>query len=259
MVGGELNIIEIEGSTEPKSINIDRATVAVSFFVPCYNEEANVLGAIGKVIEAAATEKLSYEILIFDDSSQDETVAVVTRYMAEHPEVPIRLFLNKRNRGVSRNFFEGAFHATGRYYRLVCGDNTEPLETHLEILRHIGQADIIIPYFLVVVGRNWLRKFLSSAFTVLVNLLSGNRLHYYNGCPLYRRYDVVRFHVEATGFGHQAELLTRLLQEGRSYLEIPLFAIHREASKALTFRNWVSVAHTLLKIGLRRVRTVLFK
>jgi hypothetical protein len=92
-----------------------------------------------------------------------------------------------------------------------------------------------------------------------VNRASGYHLRYYNGCPIYRRYDVMRFHLETTGFGYQAEFLTRLLHEGKSYVEIPLVSIDREGSGSLNFRNFVSVGHSLLKIGLRRMRVALFK
>ena len=79
------------------------------------------------------------------------------------------------------------------------------------------------------------------------------------GPRIYRRADVVRFHVETTGFGYQAELLTRILHEGRSYVEVPLVAHDREGSGSVNLRNIVSVLHSLLKIALRRLRVYLFK
>jgi len=94
---------------------------------------------------------------------------------------------------------------------------------------------------------------------VLVNIASGRRLHYYNGLPLFRRRDVMRFHVEATGSGYQAEFLLRLLQEGRTYIEIPLVAEDREGSGSLNLRNFISVGYSIFKIGLRRLREVLFR
>jgi glycosyltransferase involved in cell wall biosynthesis len=254
------NIIELEGAAlEPDLVGPSQATVTMSFFIPCYNEEANVIGAVDKLVRVATAEKLSYEILIFDDCSQDRTVEIVRQYMGAHPELPLRLFLNRINRGVSRNFFEGAFHAKGRYYRLVCGDDIEPIESHLKMLQSLGQADIIIPHFTEIGGRKLHRHLISGLYTFLVNHASGNRLRYYNGCPIYRRYDVIRFHVETTGFGYQAEFLTRLLHEAKTYLEVPLVSIDREGSGSLNLRNFISVTHSLLKISLRRMRVVLFK
>jgi glycosyltransferase involved in cell wall biosynthesis len=231
----------------------------ISFFVPCYNEEENVVGAIEKLVELAARAGLSYEILVFDDASRDRTVEVVEAYRQRHPDIPLRLYANRVNRGVARNFVEGAFRARGKYYRLVCGDDVEPIETHLALAEKIDQADIIVPYFTEIGGRKLHRHVISRLYTWLVNAISGYRLHYYNGCPIYRRVDVLRYHVEATGFGYQAEFLTRLLREGKSYVEVPLVSIDREGSGTLNMRNFISVGHSLLKIWLGRLRVYLFK
>jgi|SoiMethySBSTD1v2_1073268.scaffolds.fasta_scaffold1098014_1 glycosyltransferase involved in cell wall biosynthesis len=233
-------------------------TLDISFFVPCYNEEHNILGAIGKLVRISTKLGLSYEILVFDDCSQDGTVDVVKRHQAENPLHPVRLFVNDVNRGVARNFFEGAFRARGRWYRLVCGDDIEPIETHEALLRYIGTADIVVPYYTAIAGRPYHRHLISRLFTRLVNYASGNRLHYYNGCPIYRRFDVLRFHVETTGFGYQAEFLTRLIYEGRTVVEVPLVSMDREGSGSLNVRNTLSVAHSLLKIALRRMRIYLY-
>lgn len=236
-----------------------RSKLDVSFFVPCYNEEPNVTGALAKLKGAAEKLALSYEILVFDDCSRDRTCEVVQEYRRQNPGVPVRLFRNTRNLGVARNFFEGAFQGEGEYYRLICGDDIEPLETHLKVLERRGEAAIVVPYFTRIEGRPLHRHVISRLYTALANAASGFRLRYYNGCPLYRREDVVRFHVETTGLGYQAEFLTRLLHEGRSYVELALTSVDREGSSALNIRNFVSVAHSLMKIALRRLRVALFK
>jgi glycosyltransferase involved in cell wall biosynthesis len=246
-------------SGEMADYGLSPDAVDISFFIPCYNEESNVIGAIEKLVHASNELGLSYEILVFDDCSRDRTVGTVEAYQAAHPLVPIRLFVNDVNRGVARNFFEGAFRARGRYYRLVCGDDVEPLESHEQLLRHLREADIIVPHFTSIKGRPFHRHVISRLYTWLVNCASGNRLRYYNGCPIYRRVDVLRFHVETTGFGYQAEFLTRLIHENRSILEVPLVSIDREGSGSVNFRNGLSVAHSLLKIALRRLRVYLYE
>ena len=90
-------------------------------------------------------------------------------------------------------------------------------------------------------------------------MASGNRIAYYNGNPLYLRAHVLRFHVECSGFGYQAEFLTRLISEGATYKEIPLVAYDREGSTAINVKNLLSVAHSLMTIALRRMRIVLFE
>ncbi|WP_376984601.1 glycosyltransferase family 2 protein [Bosea sp. R86505] len=230
----------------------------MTFFVPCYNEEPNIEGTIETIHEAATQVGVRHEILVFDDCSRDGTVEVVKRVAAARSELPLRLLRNAVNQGLARNFIDGAFEGHGTYYRLVCGDNVEPVETLVKILQNLGQSDIIVPYHTHVEGRTLRRKLISRLYTKLVNLASGRDLHYYNGLPLVRRRDVLRFHVEATGLGYQAEFLLRLLQEGRSFIQIPLTASDKEGSLALSLRNFVSVGHSLFKIAMRRLSIHLF-
>lgn len=254
-----MDLWEIAGDkTVPAGVENSSDAVDVSFFVPCYNEEDNVLGAIATIVEVTRVLDLSYEILVFDDCSKDATVEVVRTYQRQHPNVPVRLFVNAVNRGVARNFVEGAFHGRGRYYRLVCGDDVEPVESLKAVFERAGQADIVIPYHTNVIGRPLYRRLISRLYTHLVNLASGRRLNYYNGLPLYLRRDVMRFHVEATGLGYQAEFLLRLLQEGRSYVEVPLVASDRGDSTALNLRNFVSVGYSIFKITAKRLRSRLY-
>lgn len=231
----------------------------ISFIITCYNEELNVVGAIEKVHQAAIELGLTHEILIFDDASKDNTVKVVEKYITAFPEVPITLHKNTVNKGVSHNFVEGAFQGTGKYCRLVCGDDIEPLETHIKILSFIGKYDIIIPYYKTITGRSLFRFIISNAFTWAVNFISGFSLKYYNGCPAVRRYDVMRWHVEASGLGYQAEFLTRLLRQGKSYIEVAVEGYDREGSVSLRIRNILSVCHSITKIFLARLRVAILK
>ncbi|MBM3568771.1 MAG: glycosyltransferase [Alphaproteobacteria bacterium] len=225
----------------------------VTFFVACLNEERHVAGALDKLAEIGRRLGFSYEILVFDDCSTDRTGEVVLAWRRAHPEVRLLLFRNRVNRGLAHNFVEAAFHGRGRFYRLICGDDTEPVESHLEVMKRMGQADIVLPDYSNAIGKRGLRLILSEAYTMVVNAISGNAIRYYNGCALYRRRDVLRWHVEALGFGFQAELTTRLIHEGRSHVEVKLVAEHRGESRALTLRNFLSVAYSLFKIGMRRL------
>src|SRR5262249_27386935 len=120
--------------------------IDITFFVPCYNEEENVRGAIDKLAAVAATLKLSHEVIVFDDCSQDGTAEVVRAYQREHPDAPVQLVTCAVNQGVSRNFVEGAFRGRGRYYRLGCGDAIEPIEPPLGLARRIGEGGLSVPY-----------------------------------------------------------------------------------------------------------------
>jgi hypothetical protein len=101
---------------------------------------------------------------------------------------------------------------------------------------------------------------LSKIYTGLVNLISGYKIHYYNGLPIFRRRDVMRWNPNSHGFGFQADLITRLLDRGATFIEVPTTAHERNDGKpkALNFRNLCSVGHSLLNILIRRLSKIVY-
>ncbi|MEI8284799.1 MAG: glycosyltransferase family 2 protein [bacterium] len=233
----------------------------ITLFVACYNEVENISGTLD-VVRAACTEiGISYELIIIDDASTDGSVDVIKRYITDHPDAPIRLHVNEKNMGLGENFAEAAFMGRGTYYRLICGDNVEPGETLVKVFQEIGKADMILSYRPAdVEGKSLARKLTSTAFTSLVNLISGYNLHYYNGLPIMKRRDVMRWQPNSHGFGFQADLVTRLLDRGATYIEVPVTGRERQKgkAKAINFRNFCSVAHSLLNISIRRFSKLVY-
>lgn len=232
----------------------------ISFFVPALNEEELIVPTLETLLGALSRFRYSYEILVVDDGSTDATSARVREFMAAHPDEPIRLIRNPKNRGLGRNYVDAAFAASGRYYKLVCGDNPEPQHTIEALLAHLGEADMITPY-LRNDPRHWKRKYLSILFTKVVNLVGGYRLRYYNGTAIHRRYNVMRWHSDTYGFAFNAEIITRLLNEGATVIEVPIDVVEApgRVSRAFSFHNSLSVPHSLLQILLRRLRRRLFR
>lgn len=234
--------------------------IELTVFVPCYNEADNIVGTFDTIIAAAREVKCSFEIIVIDDASTDGSVEIIRAYQASHNDIPIVLHVNESNEGLGNNYAEGAFIGRGTWYRLVCGDNVEPKETLVTVFSSIGEADVVLFYQPLVPGRTLGRRMLSKLYTWIVSAVSGYRLQYYNGMPLTKRYNVMRWHSNSHGFGFQADLVTRLLDRGMSYIEVPVMAHERlkGTSKALTFRNLCSVAHSLVIIAIRRMSKILY-
>jgi len=238
------------------------SSLDLTIVVPCLNEKKHIAITLDMITSAMHELPYRYEILVIDDGSTDGTSAVVEAYTQDHPERPIQLHQNPRNRGLSRSYVDGAFLGHGKYYRMVSGDNPEPKDALLTVFRRLGEADMIIPYHDPVIGKSALRRALSQIYTVLVNKLSGYKIRYYNGCALHLRYNVMRWGPYSFGFGFQAELITRLLDEGATYIEVPIQATHVEKSgrnSALNLGNFLSVGHTLFEVFIRRVRKHVFQ
>src|SRR5436853_5434346 len=97
----------------------------LTLFVACFNEEVGIIPTLETVLAAVEEVGCSYEVLVIDDASTDNSVKLVRQFMAEHLTLPITLYVNDVNQGLGVNFSEAAFRGRGRYYRLICGDNVE--------------------------------------------------------------------------------------------------------------------------------------
>jgi glycosyltransferase involved in cell wall biosynthesis len=246
---------------QPRSTT-EQPQIDITVLITCYNEEPYILDTIENVVGALQDAGGSYEVIVVDDVSKDHSVQRVREYIARHPGIPVRLHINPKNRGLANNYIDAAFLGSGKYYRMCCGDNAEPRSVLANIFRHVGKAEMVIPYQLQeeVAGKSFFRRILSRTFTFLVNGLSGYRLKYYNGLAVHLRYNVMRWHPTSYGFGFQADLVTRLLDEGVSYLQVPSSSVDRKGgtSTALSMRNVLSVTHTLLEIAIRRLKRFLY-
>jgi dolichol-phosphate mannosyltransferase len=229
----------------------------LSLFISCYNESEFIVTTLDRVLSALwELDNLSYELIIVDDCSIDDSIAVLREFISCHPNEPLILRCNQRNRGLSQNYVDMAFFAIGKYYRLVCGDTAESTTAMKAIYSAISAADIIIPFYpRSVSGKRRMRKMISATYVTVINLLAGQTIKYYNGLPLHRRFHVMRWHPTTRGFGFQADILCMLLEQGYSFKEIPVEVVDRKplGGSALKLSNFFSVAHTLINIIIRRL------
>ncbi len=232
----------------------------VTFFVPCMDEEKNIVPTIENIHAAVSKFTYTYQILIVDDGSKDQTISKIKAYKQGHPHVRIDLIINTTNRGLGRNYVDAAYLASGEFIMLVNGDNAEPQEAIEAILAQKGKADMVIPHFGSQDSRAMSRVRLSQFFTWLINTITGNHISYYNGPVLHRRINIIRWHSDTYGFAYQAEVLTRLLEEGATYVEVEIKNLDRESgiSKAFRMINVLSVSHSVLQILIRRIRGIIF-
>lgn len=234
----------------------------ITFFVACYNEEGNIADTLDVIREAVRRVRITYEIIIIDDASTDRSVEIIREYIDRNPEENIKLYVNPENAGLGANFGEAAFLGTGTYFRLVCGDNCEPVETIEKVLKEIGKADMILSYRPQdVAGKSFVRKILSKIYTYTVNRISGYNIKYYNGLPVFKRRDVMRWNPNAHGFGFQADLITRLLDQKATFIELPVIGVEQKnrRSKAITIKNIGSITHSLLNILIRRISKKIYE
>ena len=192
--------------------------ITLSIFVPCFNEEKNVTDALNNIKESV--QNISYEILVADDGSKDQTINMIEKFKNENPNLNIKIFRNKDNQGLGFNYYATAYKAKGKYYMLVNGDAVEPPSTIKKMVSNIGKADMILTYFRD--KRGIFRRIISKTFNFMINLITLNNLKYYNGPNIHLLENVKLYSGRRSGFGYSAELITAQLREKKTYVEVEI-------------------------------------
>ncbi|MBI5492182.1 MAG: glycosyltransferase family 2 protein [Deltaproteobacteria bacterium] len=209
---------------------------SISIIIPCLNEEANLRGAVDCVKEALKDSNRfsSYEILIFNDFSTDDTGRIAEEIKKE--EKGVRVIHNERNMGFGYNYTEGVRLAKKDYIIMVPGDNEIPAEAIKKIFAHVGVADIVIPYTANPEVRGFSRRVISRLFVILINGLFSMKVAYYNGTCVIKSPLLKKVPLKTWGFAYMAAILVRLLKSGASFVEVGVDIKSRQAGKTKAFR-----------------------
>jgi len=96
----------------------------ISFVVPCYNEEANVLAMYEAVTAEAEKHAASHEIIFIDNCSKDRTRDLLRELCDRDPRV--RAIFNNRNYGQMRSPTYAIYQAEGAAVIAMCCDFQDP-------------------------------------------------------------------------------------------------------------------------------------
>jgi hypothetical protein len=227
----------------------------LSVVISSADQEDTIIDTLDTVVEAMEVVRKTYEILVFDDHSMDRTAELVRTYIEQHPDLNIVLCINKVSKGTVQNYLDGAFIGCGEYYRMVYGDNSESVETMADVFKAVGEADIIIPYYISMHKKGLWKSFTSGSYTWCINMLSGNRISHYDAAPIHLRYNVMRWHSAACGTAFQIDLVCRLLQLGFTYKQVPCRDVPYRPSdgRMAGLKHGASVAHVLFGLMGRKI------
>lgn len=218
----------------------------ISLFVPAYNEEKNILRTLQSITRIMQQERISYEIIVIDDGSTDATGPICDRFAETDRHV--RVIHHSRNEGFGKTVRDGIAAASKTYISGLPGDNDTSPELLRRFIRQLGTADLLIGIMTRNEKRSWWRRFLSSGFVTLMNMLFGLRLTYYNGYIACRTELLRSIPIKSEGFAIFAEIKVRLLSRGITHKEISFTHTGRKhgASKAVSWRSVLQTARTII-------------
>jgi dolichol-phosphate mannosyltransferase len=145
---------------------------ALSAVVPCYNEEPGVAPLVARLSAAcAASFGESYEILLVDDGSRDQTWTEIMAAAARTPQV-IGLRL-ARNSGHQIALSAGLRHARGEYAFILDADLQDPPELLPEMLALMALGnDVVYGQRRARAGETWFKRASARCFYRILSRLS---------------------------------------------------------------------------------------
>jgi len=105
-----------------RPVSVDRPEI--SFAIPCYNEEANVVAMYEAVTTEAEKHASSHEIIFIDNCSTDRTRELLRELCARDPRV--RAIFNNRNYGQMRSPTYAIYQTEGAAVIAMCCDFQDP-------------------------------------------------------------------------------------------------------------------------------------
>ena len=226
----------------------------LSIVVPAFNEAARIGGSIEKIDAFMRQSPLSFELIVVDDGSADNTADIVRQAHAKG----LRLVRNERNHGKGYTVRQGVLAASGKYVLFTDADLSAPIEEVnklLDVAMKEG-ADVVIGSRAVdrkSIERHQspLRELGGIIFNFMVRLLLGLRLQDTQcGFKLFHRQKSRRIFEEQTtsGFGFDPELLFLAKRNGLKIRETAVRWSHAEGSKVKFLRDGILMFSDLIRI-----------
>lgn len=159
----------------------------LSIVVPIYNEEENLPILHQRISEALAGTGISYELILVDDGSSDNSYAGLKLLAAKDPRVKVVRF--RRNFGQTAAMAAGFDNATGRVVIPMDGDlQNDPLDIPLLLERMNEGYDVVSGWRKDRKDTFVNRRLPSILANAMISKMTGVHLHDY-GCTLkaYRR------------------------------------------------------------------------
>ena len=147
----------------------------LSIIIPAFNERERLPKTLEQLKNFLPSQGYTYEILVVDDGSSDNTVQYVEQYASHLPG--LKVITNDHNKGKGGVVCQGMLEAVGKWRLFMDADSSTPIAELPKLLAQAAQYEVIIgSRFLeansIKTKRSFKRRFISLACNVLVqNLL----------------------------------------------------------------------------------------
>jgi glycosyltransferase involved in cell wall biosynthesis len=231
------------------------AGIYLSVVIPVYNEVARLPSTLREIADYLRPAAETWEVVVVDDGSTDETAAWAEGFCREEPAV--RLLRLGANRGKGAAVRAGMLAARGEYVLFSDADLSAPIAEAprlLEPLRSgydVAFGSRALKRELIEVHQSRFREASGQLFNFVLRIVTGLPFRDTQcGFKAFRREAAQRVFPLQTieGFGFDPELLYIARKLGYRLLEVPVRWAHSEGTKVSPLRDGTRMACDLVRI-----------
>lgn len=217
----------------------------LSLIIPAYNEENRLPATLVRIAEYLALRDFSYELIVVDDGSRDNTRQVVRDFAATRPYVRLECYDDEAGRPLNKGkgfaVRHGVLSSHGRDVLFSDADLSTPIEEMEKLLPFIsgGDYDVAIasralPESNLDVHQPFYREWMGRTFNAFVRRvlrtdISDTQCGFkaFRGDAARRIFSLARIN----GFGFDTEVLFLAKKFGMRVREVPVTWRHRDDSR----------------------------
>ncbi|MBI4465782.1 MAG: glycosyltransferase family 2 protein [Acidobacteria bacterium] len=229
--------------------------IFLSVVIPAYNEAYRITQTLLDVLRYLASRSETWEVVVVDDGSTDDTVEQVQKVCGEASHV--RLLRHPTNRGKGSAVRTGMLAARGEFVLFTDADLSAPIAEMDRLLEPLRSGyDVVIGSR--ALRREWitahqspLREFAGRFFNLCLRQIT--RLNFQDtqcGFKALRRETVqaIFSRQKISDFGFDVEVLYLARKLGFRTLEVPVHWAHSEGTKVRLGRDGLAMFLDLLRI-----------
>lgn len=119
-------------------------TMELSVIIPLFNESELIHELVSRTVHAIESLNIDYEIILVDDGSTDQTLALILQEREKNQH--IKILQLSRNFGHQAAYTAGLHRATGNFAALLDGDLQDPPEVLIDMYKKIKLENLDVVY-----------------------------------------------------------------------------------------------------------------
>jgi len=215
--------------------------MTLSVIMPVHNE----VDTINEIIERVLEKPIVHELIIVDDGSTDGTIETVEKISSDK----IKVLKHETNKGKGAAVRTGFDAASGNVVVIQDADLEYDPDDYTKLIEPIenGESDVVYGVRTLETQRIIMR--LGNQFvTWVTNIIHGQKLRDMETCyKMMKREIAQNLELECRGFDVEAEMTSKILQQGYKIHQLPISYMARYENKKLSPLDGIPTIKALLK------------